>query len=269
MKFATILSALAAATLVSAGKFHELDIKDQDKVVTGGFIIEYQDNVSHNAARNALNSRKIDYKVRNEYNIFNGAAITVRSEHNGKDIAALPGVKNVWPITLYSVPKPQLSKTKPTDPEAASLHHMTGVDVIHKKYKLTGKGIKIGVIDTGIDYKHPGFAAKGAAEGCFARYGKNCRVKFGWDFVGDAYTGANTPIPDSDPMDCQGHGSHVAGIIGADATNIKSGAKPPQPFIGVAPEVTLGAYRVFGCKGSAGDDVILAAMELAFNDGMD
>ncbi|KAF9979452.1 hypothetical protein BGZ65_006547 [Modicella reniformis] len=51
--------------------------------------------------------------------------------------------------------------------------------------------------------------------------------------------------------------------------NIKTSPKSPQPWIGVAPEVTFGAYRVFGCDGSAGDDVILAAMELAFNDGMD
>ncbi|KAG0284248.1 hypothetical protein BGZ98_006003, partial [Dissophora globulifera] len=70
-------------------------------------------------------------------------------------------------------------------------------------------------------------------------------------------------------MDCYGHGSHVAGIIGGNALDIKVTPKPPQPFVGVAPEVTLGAYRIFGCNGSAGEDVILAAMELAFNDGMD
>ncbi|KAF9423318.1 hypothetical protein BGZ76_003669, partial [Entomortierella beljakovae] len=48
-----------------------------------------------------------------------------------------------------------------------------------------------------------------------------------------------------------------------------NGPAPPQPFVGVAPEVTFGAYRVFGCTGSSGNDIILAAMELAFNDGMD
>ncbi|KAF9084359.1 hypothetical protein BGX27_003826 [Mortierella sp. AM989] len=70
-------------------------------------------------------------------------------------------------------------------------------------------------------------------------------------------------------MDCGGHGTHVAGIVGGNALNIKVSPKPPQPFVGVAPEVTFGAYRVFGCDGSTGDDIILAAMELAFNDGMD
>ncbi|KAI1315508.1 hypothetical protein EDD11_000689 [Mortierella claussenii] len=268
MKITVIISALAAVTLVSAGKFHPHKIGTVD-IVPNGYIIQYDDNVHHNQAQNALKAHKVDYKLRSQYNIFNGAAVTVKSGQKGDELAKVPGVKNVWPITLYSIPKVQKSKKKATDPETTSLHHMTGVDIVHKKYKLTGKGVKIGVIDTGIDYKHPAFAAKGADAGCFARYGKNCRVAHGWDFVGDDYTGANAPVPDSDPRDCNGHGSHVAGIIGGNALNIKVEPKPPQPWIGVAPEVTFGAYRVFGCNGSAGDDVILAAMELAFNDGMD
>jgi hypothetical protein len=37
------------------------------------------------------------------------------------------------------------------------------------------------------------------------------KVVGGMDFVGDAYTGGNTPQPDLDPLDCNGHGSHVGG----------------------------------------------------------
>jgi subtilisin family serine protease len=79
----------------------------------------------------------------------------------------------------------------------------------------------------------------------------------GWDFVGDAFTGSNTPVPDPYPDDCNGHGSHVAGIVGADGA-----------VVGVAPDVTFGAYRVFGCDGSTTSDIMLAAMEMAYNDGM-
>lgn len=61
--------------------------------------------------------------------------------------------------------------------------------------------------------------------GCF---GSQCRVAFGYDFVGDDYTGDNQPIPDGDPMDCNGHGTHVAGIIGADDKEFQ--------FTGVAPD---------------------------------
>ncbi|MFD0865878.1 S8 family serine peptidase, partial [Tessaracoccus lubricantis] len=58
--------------------------------------------------------------------------------------------------------------------------------------------------------------------------------------------------------DCGGHGTHVAGIVGANGQ-----------VTGVAPEATLGAYRVFGCDGGTETDVILAAMERAQADGMD
>ncbi|KAF9546840.1 hypothetical protein EC957_009291 [Mortierella hygrophila] len=266
MKIFAIISALAAATLVSAGKFHIPKGAKYD-LQPNGYIIQYQDNVSRSNAHSNLKKHAINYKVRNEYDVFNGAAITVTSDHDGDALAAVPGVKHVWRIQRYSVPKTTSNSGKVD--EANSVHHMTGVDAAHKKLKLTGKGVKVGIIDTGIDYKHPAFAAAGATEGCFARYGKSCRIKHGWDFVGDAYDGDTVPVPDSDPMDCQGHGTHVAGIVGGNASNIKAGPKPVVPWIGVAPDVTFGAYRIFGCSGYTNTDVILAAMEMAFNDGMD
>lgn len=50
--------------------------------------------------------------------------------------------------------------------------------------------------------------------------------------------------------DCNEHGTHVSGIIGALANN--------YGFSGVAPHVDLGMYRVFGCEGSAADDIVSA-----------
>ena len=86
----------------------------------------------------------------------------------------------------------------------------------------------------------------------------------GYDFVGDDYTGYNTPVPDPDPfVDCIGgdHGTHVAGIVAAGPN--------PYNFTGVAPDATLGSYRVFGCGGSAGDDILIAAFTRAYEDGAD
>ena len=81
--------------------------------------------------------------------------------------------------------------------------------------------------------------------GCF---GPGCKVAFGKDLVGDAYDGTNTPIPDDDPMDCLGHGTHVAGIIAASN----------DPYVlGVAPNATLGIYKVFGCADSVANDVLI------------
>ncbi|CAF2949473.1 unnamed protein product [Rotaria sp. Silwood2] len=88
-------------------------------------------------------------------------------------------------------------------------------------------------------------------------FGLGYKIQFGYDFVGDSYNGSNSFVPDPDPLDCGGHGTHVSGIIGAIAPT----------FTGVAPNATLGVYRVFGCNGGSGNDVIIAAFNAAYQAG--
>ena len=113
---------------------------------------------------------------------------------------------------------------------------MTGADIAQSRLGYTGRGIHVAVIDSGIDYDHPDLG------GCF---GRGCRVTSGYDLVGDDYDEEESdpnwqpvPHPDADPDDCAGHGTHVAGIIGANGG-----------IRGVAPDVTFSSYRVFGCAG--------------------
>lgn len=68
-------------------------------------------------------------------------------------------------------------------------------------------------------------------------------------------------MPDDDPMDCGSHGTHVTGIIAAQPN--------PLGFTGVAPGVTIGAYKVFGCSGGVGTDVLIDAANRAVADGAD
>ncbi|MDQ3359276.1 MAG: S8 family serine peptidase, partial [Actinomycetota bacterium] len=117
-------------------------------------------------------------------------------------------------------------------------------------------------MDTGVDFDHPDFGGNGTPG---STPFPTERVAFGYDFVGDDFNASSSspayspdPVPDNNPDDCQGHGTHVAGIVGADGE-----------VTGVAPEATLGAYRVFGCEGSTTSDIMLAAMERAHADGMD
>lgn len=103
-----------------------------------------------------------------------------------------------------------------------------------------------------IDYTHPALGAG---------FGPGYKVAFGTDLVGDNYYGVNTPIPDNDPRDCYGHGTHVAGIIGSEN----------DPYLlGVAPGATLGIYKVFGCyESKVASDVLISAFTMAHNDGAD
>ncbi|HET7788947.1 MAG TPA: S8 family serine peptidase [Myxococcales bacterium] len=203
-----------------------------------------------NAFRAAARQAGIRFSERFAFDtLFNGVSINA----DRGQVAALQriaGVKAIWPVVSVSVPPAAAI----SEPDLISALSMTGADVAHSSLGLTGKGIKVAIVDTGIDYNHPDLG------GCF---GPGCRVAVGYDFVGDAYDSsspdpaAQVPHPDNDPMDCAGHGTHVTGIVGASGV-----------VTGVAPGVTFGAYRVFGCTGTTESDVMIAAMERALADGM-
>jgi subtilisin family serine protease len=175
--------------------------------------------------------------------LWNGLSIRI-SPSDVPQVRRLPGVNDVYPVESIPLPEPG---NEGYDPQLMTAELMTGVAAAHAA-GFTGKGVKVAIMDTGIDYRHPDLG------GCF---GPGCRVETGWDYVGDAFTGSQVPVPDDDPMDCYGHGTHVAGIVGAHGG-----------ITGVAPDVTFGAYRVFGCSGSTTQDIMIAAMERALADGM-
>ena len=62
-------------------------------------------------------------------------------------------------------------------------------------------------------------------------------------------------------MDCQGHGTHVAGIV--------AGEPEDGRFISVAPKAKLRGYKVFGCDGGTDTDTLIAAFLKAHEDGVD
>src|SRR3990172_7046190 len=214
----------------------------------GSLLLTQQDKANFRAA--AQRSGLI-YSERYAFDtLWNGLSIEIGSSQLSK-LARLPGVQAIYPVAVIDIPE-----TTVADPELATALAMTGADIAQSELGYTGAGVKVAVMDTGVDYDHPDLGG---------RFGPGCRVFTGWDFVGDAFNanpGALSynplPSPDPDPDDCNGHGTHVSGIVGANGA-----------VVGVAPEVSFGAYRVFGCDGSTTADIMIAAMEMALADGMD
>ena len=195
--------------------------------------------------RSTALAERIAYTERYDFRtLFNGISVNAGPAQIAK-LARLPGVTAVFPVDIIAMPQPEQGLA----PELYTALAMTGADVAQSDLGLTGAGIKVGVIDSGIDYHHPDLGGA---------FGPGNRVAYGWDFVGDDFDWYKTPVPDDDPDDCGGHGTHVAGIVGANGT-----------VVGVAPDVIFGAYRTFGCEGSTTADIMLAAMEMAHADGMD
>lgn len=144
----------------------------------------------------------------------------------------------------------------------SSALQMGGVDKLHA-LGITGRGVKVGIIDTGVDYRH---AALGGG------FGPGFKVVGGHSWVAD--DGARKESDDPF-VACfgGGHGTHVTGIVGMDA--LRGGGEGNStggfPLSGVAPEADLYMYRIFDCTSSGGtSDQIMAAMErAAFVDRVD
>lgn len=154
---------------------------------------------------------------------------------------------------------------------------------------LLGDGMRIAIIDSGIDYTHADFGGAGTT----AAFDANdptvieagsfptAKVVGGTDLVGDTFDssglhGSSTPHPDPDPMDARthGHGSHVAGIAagfgvtseGATFAGPYESTLDPAAFKispGVAPKALLYAVKVFGSSMDATTDAVPEAMDWA------
>jgi subtilisin family serine protease len=109
---------------------------------------------------------------------------------------------------------------------------------------LTGAGVRIGIIDTGLDYIHSDFGGTGLLADYQANdptaattpFYPSAKVAGGVDLAGDAYNGYNTPVPYANPMDCYGHGTHVAGTaagfgVNSDGTTYRGAYGPATPAL--------------------------------------
>jgi minor extracellular serine protease Vpr len=215
---------------------------------------------------------------------YNGIRVRIAA-NKASALAALPGVTGVHRLT------PKALNNTVSVP-------FLGVPQAWQATGKTGKGVKVAIIDTGIDYTHADFGGPGT-ESAYADalansaatlpadstlFGPSApRVKGGYDFAGNDYdadgtNGSPTPAPDPNPLDCEGHGTHVAGTTGGGGVTASGSAytgpydssTPSKSFIvgpGVAPEVDLYALKVFGCTGTT--DLSVQAIDWAVDHQMD
>ncbi|WP_335872975.1 S8 family serine peptidase [Bacillus sp. 2205SS5-2] len=164
--------------------------------------------------------------------VFNGYSLTGKRKELTAFLNGKENVQRVTDVQSYSVANEKSIEFIGTDFARGYLDQ--------EGNRLTGKGIKVGIIDTGIDYTHPDLS-------------RNYRG--GHDLVDG----------DELPMETQSHeglptlhGTHVAGVIGANGK-----------MRGVAPDVELYAYRALGPGGTGTTDQVLAAIDQAVQDKMD
>lgn len=172
-------------------------------------------------------------------------------------VAMLSGVTSIGPLADYEL---DLSTTVPYI--GATTLHGLGLD---------GTGVRVAVLDSGVDYTHKNLGGPGTVAAYAAAYADpnaiepgtfpTAKVAGGYDFVGEVWPGG--PLaPDPDPIDANGHGTHVADII--------AGASLDGTHRGVAPGATVYAFKVCSAVASSCSGVaILQGLEAALDPNSD
>lgn len=208
--------------------------------------------------------------------IMNSVTI-VAPPHVMSQINNLPMVQNARALSLFSAPS-ALEKVHVNAAVAEKMKDLSqrnsvafiGAQEARATFGVSGQGIRIGVIDTGIDYTHTMFGGSGSVDEFKAIDATQptplfptAKIPGGIDLVGDDYSPGSpyrfskVPKPDANPLDYNGHGTHVAGTVAGLGDGTLS-------YDGVAPDALIYGIKVFG-KNSTSDAVVIAALEYSLD----
>lgn len=198
-------------------------------------------------------------------------AVFVRStEDRVPELKSMPGVEAVIPLRSY---RRVLNRAVPLMNAPGAWNALGGVD-------NAGRGVKIAILDTGIDQNHPAFRDPTLTppQGYPICSGGDCAFTNNKVIVARSYVrldaqgtppnpAADSRPDDYSPRDRVGHGTAV-GMSAAGNTN----TGPSATITGMTPHAFLGNYKIFGSPGvndGASSDAIIMALEDAARDGMD
>ena len=172
-------------------------------------------------------------KVGHKYNVIDAFSAKIPASKIS-ELSRMPEVKRIYYDQIVSLPPQPLPETGILMTRSTQT---IGANYVWNTSGYTGTGIKVSIIDTGINYTHPDLGGG---------FGSGKKVADGYDFVNN----------DADPMDDNGHGTHVAGTVAANGA-IK----------GVAPGATLFAVKVLNSAGSGSTSDIIAAIDWSIAHG--
>jgi len=195
------------------------------------------------------------------------AVFVAAGEDRLEELRALPGVKRVQRM------RPIRRKLD----RALDLVNVPSAWTTLGGISNAGAGVKIGILDTGIDQTHPALqdSSLRAPAGYPKCQARDCDYTSGKIIVARSYVEmlvlgdepAYSRPDDTSARDRVGHGTATAAV--AAAVRVTG---PAATISGVAPKAYLGSYKIFGSPGVNDvtfDDVVLQALDDAFLDGMD
>jgi subtilisin family serine protease len=192
--------------------------------------------------------------------VANGLAVVV-PRNRLTELGRVPGVAKVWPSVTYH---PLLDRSAPL----IGAPHLWGPNL-----STAGEGVKIGIIDDGIDQSHPFFNPGGYAYPAGFPKGNaqytTPKVIVARAFAPRGTTYENATLPFDPSANGSDHGTHVAGIAAGDDGTLARNIR----LAGIAPRAYLGNYKAlsvpspnFGLDGNSPE--IVAAIDAAVRDGM-
>ncbi|GAB5518165.1 MAG: hypothetical protein RhofKO_04160 [Rhodothermales bacterium] len=209
------------------------------KATLSGERAALQDMLDRLAGQHAAKSGESSAVITHDYRLaLNGMALRI-PRWMRSHVEALPGVKRVFTSPLAEPMAPAVQMSSAVSIAANDIHRRIGVDRVHEVMGLTGEGVTIGIMSTGLDYTHPGLGGG---------IGPEYKVIGGANFAPDST--ARTDIADLD-----GDGTQLAGLV----------AGTGEGYTGVAPQANLLAIRVGGRGYSVTEAAFLAGLEYALN----